>query len=127
MKKSGTSFQKMLNMCESKALYIILENRPKKYMFGLKHYGDIPGTLNKADGDPWDVAVPGYTNLPIGQKLKLKKLLGVMMLENGNHKLIIDVHTNQRKNHNQALSEIKQYQKRYTNYTHIPSRVIIFK
>ena len=93
----------------------------------MKHYGDIPGTLNTADGDPWDVAVPGYTNLPIGQKLKLKKLLGIMMLENGNHKLIIDVHTNQPKNYKQALNEIKQYQKRYSKFTGIPGRIILFK
>ena len=38
-----------------------------KNVFGLKHYGEIPKTINKADGDPWDVAVPGYNSLPIGK------------------------------------------------------------
>ena len=125
-----TSFHKILQMCDQckkKPLFVKLEARPKKYMFGLNHYGDIPSTLNKADGDPWDVLVPGYNNLPIGEKIKMKRILGVLLLGNGNHKLIVDVHSNEKRNCNQASKEIKNYQKRYAAHTKLSPRIIIFK
>ena len=118
-----THFSKILSMCD-KPIDVQLEQRPKKYMFGLKHYGEIPKTINKADGDPWDVAVPGYNSLPIGKKLKMKKLIGVLLLANGNHKLFIDVFTNQKRNHMQAKKEIDTYQKKYCKYTKIPGKYI---
>lgn len=124
-----TSFHKVLQLCESchkHPVYVQLEKRPKKFMFGLNHYGEIPSTLNHADGDPWDVLVPGYKNLPIGEKLKMKRILGVLLLGNGNHKLIVDVHSSEMRNQEQANKELLSYKKRYAKHTKLLPRIIIF-
>lgn len=60
--------------------------------FPFRNYGDIPGTLNPADGDPWDVFAPGYhTTLPCDRLYTIHKIIGVYYLENGNHKLAVKV------------------------------------
>ena len=67
----------------------VLEPRVR---FPYKNYGEIPRTCNPADGDAWDVFVPGYhRRLPTGRPLKIKKFLGLYVLENGNHKIAVRV------------------------------------
>ena len=79
-------------------MFINLQKRPLKYMFGTNNYGEISGTLNKADGDPWDVIVPGYPTLNIDVMHKIKSIEGILLLKNGNHKLIIDIYTDKIRN-----------------------------
>jgi len=65
------------------------EDRPKKYKI-VNNYGDIPGMYNKADGDPWDVFAPGYERtLPFNKMYKVKSVIGVLLLEDGNHKIAV--------------------------------------
>ena len=57
-----------------------MEKRPKKYKFGSKNYGEIPGWINKSDGDPWDVFAPGYAyDLKINKQYKIKSVIGVLL------------------------------------------------
>ena len=96
---------------------IVLEKRKKIYMFGALNYGDIPKLINQADGDPWDVLVPG-----IGRTLKtqceyeIKDVLGVFLLENGNHKICVSL-KKIRTNQSLARIEIANYVKRYCSFT----------
>lgn len=63
-----------------------IENRN---MIGCLNYGEIPGTLNPADGDPWDICAFGIKKrLPIDKLYIIEYFIGELVLPNGNHKLI---------------------------------------
>ena len=94
---------------------LIIENRPKKYMFGAKNYGELPGTINKADGDPWDVIVPGYDKLERNKLLRIKKIEGIIFLSNGNHKLIYDIYHDQKRSKHWK-NQIKTYATKYKKF-----------
>ena len=95
-------------------LYAKLEHRPSKYLFGTNNYGEIINTLNSADGDPWDIIVPGYPPLERDIPIKIKNLEGVILMPNGNHKIIVDVHTNaQRSSKKSVQNEVYLYRKLY--------------
>ena len=58
----------------------------------LKNYGEIIGFRNRADGDRWDVFVPGVARaLPEGEPLLLRRVIGVLLVKGGNHKLAVAV------------------------------------
>lgn len=47
---------------------------------------------NPADGDFWDVFVPGFQNpLPKHKLYRVSTVLGVIMLPNGNHKIVVEL------------------------------------
>lgn len=122
-----SNFSQMYKLLKNnKDIYLVLENRPAKYMFGALNYGEIPGYFNKADKDPWDVVVPGYLGrLPTNTKYKITGLRGVYMLPNGNHKLMVDINGNKR-----DLNEIKKemffYKRKYENFTKLRGSLIFF-
>ena len=96
------------------------ENRPEKYMFGIKNYGDIPGLINKSDGDPWDVFAPGY-DVAITKKtpLHIGKVIGIFFLENGNHKIAIRIKGIPIESTAFENRKIREYCNRYVNYTKV--------
>ena len=105
-------------------LSCVFEYRPKKYMFGLKNYGDIPKMINKADGDPWDVFAPGQKKMDIGKKYKIKQCVGILFLSDGNHKIAVDVTGNVNKQ--KAVNEISKYAKRYCDYVGVTGHFVPF-
>ena len=50
------------------------------------NYGNFPNLINPADGEPWDVIVPGEYKSK--KKIKIAKIVGMVPMNNGNHKLI---------------------------------------
>ena len=98
----------------------IFENRPAKYKFGAYNYGEIPIWYNRADGDPWDIFAPGYKyNLSHNVPYVIDKVIGVYVLENGNHKIAVrlkhlPIHS---KKYEKYI--INKYIKNYSNYTKI--------
>lgn len=93
----------------------VFEYRPKYAMFGTKNYGDIRNIgkkqymINPSDNDPWDVFAPGYNfKLTYGKRYKIKDVIGVLFLENGNHKIAIKVNV-PGFDEERALKEIKLY------------------
>ena len=93
---------------------IKFEDRPEKYKFGTKNYGDIPGFYNKSDGDPWDVFAPGYSYVLSTSRLyKIKDIIGVLFLENGNHKIAVRLHV-PNYDEKKAMREIHEYCSQYT-------------
>ena len=110
------------------AKFAIVENRHKKYKFGCNNYGEFFGKRfrNKADGDNWDIVCPGYSELPC-QKYKVKNVEGVILLSNGNHKIVVDlVSPFKRSSKLKQLKEIKRYMKNYTNFTKVPTFYLKF-
>ena len=68
----------------------LLQSRPSLYKFGTQNYGEIQGLVNRADGDCWDIFAPGYSSaLPTECAYKIKTILGVYTLQNGNDKIAV--------------------------------------
>jgi len=114
---------KYLNRPKRQDVFVVLEKRNKSF---IKNYGEIPIFINRADGDPWDVIVPGYPKLETDKPIKLKKLLGVYTLPNGNHKLIIDVQIPHKKDYPKSYKDVLSFQKKYEKHTKLAGSVIYF-
>ena len=99
----------------------VFESRPRRYMFGCRNYGDIPGLVNAADGDPWDVFAPGYEwrALAVGRPYRIRSVMGVYLLANGNHKIAIRVHA-PGYDEDRARREIERFCRAYTRGTGVP-------
>tara|TARA_B100001564_G_C20609757_1_gene657003 strand:- start:187 stop:537 length:351 start_codon:yes stop_codon:yes gene_type:complete len=116
----------MLKECGKKQI-IKLEDRSPKFLFGTKNYGDIPGKINRSDGDPWDVIVPGYPKLRRDTPMKTRRLEGVIMFNNGNHKLVFDIETDEkRRTQEQIKKELDRYIKLYKKLTGRQGYLIVF-
>lgn len=86
-------FSTLNHVLSQKKLSVVFEQRPRKFMCSTTNYGEIPGMYNAADGDPWDVFTPGQTRrLQRGTPYKVKRILGVVKVENGNHKIAVELY-----------------------------------
>ena len=120
-------FNNIKHLLLTSELYCKLESRPSKYMFGSNNYGEILNTMNSADGDAWDIIVPGYEKLEVNKEFKIKKLEGVIEMPNGNHKLIVDIFTdNIRFNKKYIINEIYTYRRLYNRICKKRGNVIIY-
>ena len=93
----------------------VFEYRPHYAMFGTKNYGEIRNLgeiqdmINPADNDPWDVFAPGYNfKLKYNRRYKIKDIIGVLFLKNGNHKIAVRINV-PGFNEKRALEEIEVY------------------
>jgi len=115
----------MLMCPQPSPIWVKLEDRMEKYMFGSKNYGEIPGFINPADRDAWDIIVPGYRHMPTNVPYIFDKLIGIFLLPNGNHKLIIDIKdNNQYKENRNVIDEMRMYQRKYQDFTKLRGRLI---
>ena len=104
-------------LCNIKTLDAVFEHRPRQFMFGTQNYGDLRGTRNPADGDPFDVFAPGTAEpLPIGVPHRVVAVYGVLVLRNGNHKICVGVR-GARVDVAKAREEVRRYCRRYMAYT----------
>lgn len=96
---------------------VCMQRRPTRWKFGTQNYGEVPRYINQADGDCWDVFAPGYERvLNTKRKYRCRQILGIFLLNNGNHKIAIqlfipgyDAHV--------ARSEIATFCQQYTAIT----------
>jgi inorganic pyrophosphatase len=103
--------------------YVTIEKTSRKF---INNYGEFPQFINKADRDPWDVIVPGYKPLNHDRQYRFKELLGVYTLPNGNHKLIVDVHTPAKRDILTVHRDVKRFQKKYENHTKMKGSILYF-
>lgn len=81
------SLEAIVNIVERSRASIVIEGRRWE---GVRNYGEIIGFRNRADGDRWDVFVPGVREqLPVGEQLPLRRIYGVVLVKGGNHKLVV--------------------------------------
>lgn len=107
--------------------YCTMDTRPKKYKFGVMNYGEIPGWINKADGDPWDVFAPGYHNeLKTNSLYKIHSIIGVYFLENGNHKIAVRLHA-PGFDANKSTRDVKNYCRNYSAFTKVKGQYLEIK
>lgn len=82
------SLEAVLNIVDRGAAYMVVEKRP-----GLKNYGEIVGFKNRISGKRWDVFLPGVKDqMPDGEVMKVRRVLGVVMCKGGNHKLAVELY-----------------------------------
>ena len=81
------SLEAMVNIAERGQEYVVME---KRQWVGIRNYGEVIGFRNRADGDRWDVFAPGLSgDLPIGESLRMRGIIGIVLIKGGNHKLAI--------------------------------------
>jgi hypothetical protein len=102
-------------LCHLKERRVVLEDRPTRYKFGTRNYGEVSDNwYNRADGDKWDVFAPGYENaLPTGRAYRVAGVMGVLLLANGNHKIAVRLHS-PGYDPQRARREVADYVRRYT-------------
>jgi hypothetical protein len=67
--------------------------RHAKYKFGVSNYGEFDEWLNEADKCLWDAFAPGYTRvLKLNRKYKVKRITGIICIEDGNHKIGVELY-----------------------------------
>ena len=92
--RSGEPFRSLeaiVNVCEAGSCTCILEDRQN--LPGTP-YGEVIGYRNRGDGDRWDVLVPGTScaeDLVIGNAYSIRRVLGVVLVKGGNHKLAVEL------------------------------------
>lgn len=118
----GASLENTLDALAAGAK-IHLEHRPKRYMFGCLNYGDVPGYKNDADGDPWDIFAPGYEETLAYGEYSCIAVLGILMLDNGNHKIAVQI-DHPGYDETRAGAEIRRYSHIYCKRVNVFGRWI---
>lgn len=105
---------------------IVLEPRSKHWKFGCLNYGEVcPPWYNAADGDKWDIVAPGYrTELPVRTPFVVDRVLGVLMLDNDNHKIAVRLRNVNGYDGRRASREMKQYCHEYTRRMRLRGRYL---
>jgi len=58
------------------------------------NYGELKGFRNKVDKERWDILVPAIdAKLPRDTPIRMRSLIGVIMVPGGNHKLVVEPDT----------------------------------
>lgn len=90
------NLKKLINIIYNNGITLKIESRKKIKAF---HYGfpkshaEILTYYNYADGDLWDAVILGYKNFKpkFNTEFFSNNLIGIIFVENGNHKLIFKV------------------------------------
>lgn len=98
---------------------ITLEARKRRYMFGALNYGEVPTMINDADGDCWDIILPGMTRrLMVNRPYAVKRVIGAVTLENGNHKIAVELFV-PGFDHRKVDADVQRYMVNYTQFTRV--------
>jgi len=107
----NTFIKKML----SKSNSIQIEDRDKdnRFKYGIENHAEFLGMMNPYDKCLWDAIIPGYKNiLPKNKVFKTTKILGMLWLEDGNHKVAVRI-DNPGFNNKRSKKDIKNYVNNY--------------
>ena len=70
----------------------MIEDRDGWYEYGVINNGEIIEYINKADNDPWDVVIPGYSRrIKPGNEYISNDIIGILYLSSGNHKIFMRI------------------------------------
>lgn len=112
------SLESMISIADKGLCEVVIQNRTEaaagdKAASTLRNYGEIVGFRNRADGDRWDILVPGIDQqLPVDSRHRLSAVLGVVMVKGGNHKLVVSV-GGKRPDAEAVSADIKQFMEEY--------------
>ncbi len=106
-------------MNDNNNIYGVFEYRPTKYMFGSTNYGEIPNIFNRADDCGWDIIAPGYEKLEIEKEKKISSIYNVLILQNGNHKVVVKLENENNYCAKKAAQEMQLFSKTYYKHTRV--------
>ena len=87
--KTYIEFEKLLLKIVLEGIKILIKDRKLNYYNTINHC-EIIDNWNISHRDLWDGLILGYPDqFPYDKIYKTKKLLGVILLENSNHKIIL--------------------------------------
>ena len=105
------SLEAMLNIGSRGGAYVVMQKRPWP---GIKNYGEVIGFRNRADGDRWDIFAPGLEDeLAEGEPLKLSRVLGVVLIKGGNHKLCVELDGCEPSSKQQVATDVREFVSTY--------------
>jgi hypothetical protein len=123
-----TSFQKILKRIFREPVKIIIEHRVKnrQQTYGIINHYEIEGYTNPADGDFWDVVIPGYSHKIRTNKFYTNDVIGIFILDSGNHKIFMKINY-PGYNSQKSRRDISKYCKEYTRINNINGKMVYFK
>jgi len=110
--------KKLVNKIVNNGVNIQIENRNlpgwNDYDFPKQHV-EILNFHNKADNDLWDGLILGYNNSSFDYETiyRTKSIIGIILIEDGNHKLIFKIPYKRGFNKNLFKKEIKKFINNY--------------
>ena len=107
----------LLKIIQKKEMKLETEKKYRKINYGYpNNHVEILNFINKVDNDLWDGLVLGYKNFnyPRGTVFKSNKLLGIIWVENGNHKLIFKIPYMRNFSESRLKLDINKFIKEYT-------------
>ena len=122
-----TSFQKMMKRIFQGPVKIVIEHRVKNRLqtYGIINQYEIEGYTNPADGDFWDVVVPGYSHKIRTNQFDTNDVIGVFILESGNHKIFMKINYPGYEK-NKSIDDILTYCKEYIKINKIRGKMVYF-
>ncbi len=105
----------LVNKIKRKGVTIKIENRLNwnDYRFPYQH-AEILKNKNPADKDNWDALIFGYNiNLPPETKFVSNKIEGIILVEDGNHKVLFKKPYFRGFNQRLYNKEVKEFMKNY--------------
>ena len=88
------SFGVLKHLLKKKDLIAVFENRLKLgyKTYSIINHAELVNIINPADGDPWDLVIPGYGySLCLHKTFNVQEVKKVLFVEGGNHKIFIRV------------------------------------
>ena len=121
------SLQNIIKRIFKKPVKIIIEHRRKHgyEIYGVINQYEIEGYINPADGDFWDVVIPGYSKKIRQKEFYTNDIIGVFVLESNNHKIFMRVNY-PGYNKNKSTHDISKYCKEYTQINRIKGKMVYF-
>ena len=124
-----TTFKDLIKIIENDKVILRLEDRKRinanDYGFP-KCHAEILDYSNPADKDFWDVIILGYPEMKedFYTLFPKNKLMGVILLENGNHKLLFKVNYKKGFSHKRYFNDLAKFMKEYHRITNINLKYI---
>ena len=82
------SLKRILTKIDSDSPIILQEKILKKNEYSIKNHGIVVDLTNDTKKE-WDVIVPGYDSNLLFKTLKLEKVIGILWLSDGKHRIFV--------------------------------------
>ena len=128
-KKKFINLDKLIKIIYSKGVKLEIEKRHKDYHYGFpNNHAEILNFYNKADNDCWDALIFGYDNLdyPFKTQLFTKHLIGIILINNGNHKLLFKIPYKRGFSETKLRKDVNNYIKKYKKINKLKLKYIKF-
>lgn len=125
-----TEIEDLLKIINKKEVKLEIESREVNNGYGYhNNHVEILNFINKADNDLWDGLILGYSKFkyPPGTIFKSNILLGIIWVEDGNHKLIFKIPYLRNFSESKLNLDVNTFMKEYTKNNNLKTVYFDFK